>query len=220
MRFPAALLIVFWFTVGVQAQGIEAEPPLFEERVGAPRRHAKVVVVVDASGSMQGPRLAQAVEQALEIVGAPTDGLDVAVITFNDTATWLVPDEDDPWYHLPDGDAVTLLRSALTAIRGRGNTNPGPALVEALNSGADTVVLLTDGDFSTDPTAAVQEAQADGGPQLVLFAIGSNQSGHQTLQRLAEATGALVWEEDEPEKGFNARPPPQPVQPRGRSGWR
>lgn len=219
MRFLAASLIVLMCAVGAQAQ--EPSPgcaPAPQERVGEQRRHPRLVVVVDTSGSMQGPRLAEAVAQALEIVGQPTDGLDVAVITFNDRVTRIGPALDDPWYRLPDGDAVDGLRSALTSIPGGGGTHPAAALRQALDMDAVSVLLFTDGEFGSDPTAAIQEAQADGGPELVLFAIGNSERGREALQKLAEDTGALMWERAEPREPREPQERRPPAQG-GRDHW-
>jgi len=194
MRALLVLLAVLFASSVAQAQ----EPEL-EARVGSARQVTRIVLVIDASGSMAGPLMRQAANEAIEIVSSPGDGLDVAIVVFNDRAVWYAPREGDLWFHLPAADEHEHLNALLESLRGTGNTHPGPALAAALSLDATTVLLLTDGQFSSDPTAVIQHAQADGGPQLVLMRYGNNTAGTIALEALAAATGAVLWERAEPE---------------------
>jgi Ca-activated chloride channel family protein len=117
-----------------------------------PRQRATVILDLDTSGSMAATdvapsRLAAAEEQARQFVNALPPGVQLGLVSFNDSASMLVP---------PTSDRSTML-AAIGALRVGGGTATANSIYLSLNAistippGADgkkapaAIVLMSDG---------------------------------------------------------------------------
>jgi Mg-chelatase subunit ChlD len=159
-----------------------AASPLVQVVAPEVRVTKRLLFVVDASGSMEGQRFANACSGVLEIASQPIDEMEIGLIAFEDDhARW--PGVPDPapaegasapegerqlpsgWARLPSKDAVDAASAWLAARPPRGGTQVIPALTAALTEPRRelTVVLVTDGQFyqedDAEVLAAIERAQ-------------------------------------------------------------
>ena len=121
----------------------------------APNKHdpGAVVLVIDRSGSMQGPKLDAAKDALRAVFGTLEPDDEIEVVVFDSEATILLP------LHVPERKKFD---AAVDKIVAGGGTNIYPALKETADSLRGSklkhkhVVLMTDG-----------EAPSDGIPELV-----------------------------------------------------
>lgn len=146
------------------------------------------VLLVDASGSVVGRPLANAVVTAAALTSRLRDGDELAVVAFWKVAVVLrdIRSQEPP---------LKVLDS-LFDLRGGDTTNLGAGLAEAsrqaglARSPRRDVVVLSDGMSNTgsDPCAAAEEAFASGARVHVLALADEDESRH-SCARIAEAGG-------------------------------
>ncbi len=120
------------------AAGLDADPD-------APVLQRELTIVLDRSGSMQGPKIEQARNAALQVISGLRDGELFNIIDYSDTITSLAPRS-----LVKNPDSLRQARDYIASIRAVGGTNIHDALIEALRPaptpGAVPIVLfLTDG---------------------------------------------------------------------------
>jgi Ca-activated chloride channel homolog len=139
------------------------------------RKGAQVMLVTDASGSMQArdvapDRLTAARTAADAFIARLPEGARVGAVAFNDRATTLTP---------PTGDRAAVHR-ALSGLQSQGGTATGDGIDAALGSlrtsgpRGGAIVLLSDGKASqgTDPMQAARRAASAGVP-IYTVALGT-----------------------------------------------
>lgn len=127
----------------------------------------RIMIVMDVSGSMR-PILSKVVSWAIEnIVKTGTDDIEIGLITFDDISIrYSDVDENGKsreWFRLPAVPVLDRLTKRLEELQASGGTSPDFALREAYKSGAQTVVLITDGGFNSasNPSTVVKESIAE-----------------------------------------------------------
>ncbi len=163
-------------------------PLLLREDCRPGSRHTDVLLVMDASGSMQGAKLAAARDAALQLVDLLDLGADqVGLVAFHQQATRLAA------LGSPRADIARALAGLATSPGTRIDRGLSLALAELIGPRArpgntPTLVLLTDGRQAESPqlaTARAAEARALG---IQLFAIGLGaEVDRATLESLAGA---------------------------------
>ncbi|MBL8734214.1 MAG: VWA domain-containing protein [Planctomycetes bacterium] len=162
---------------------------------GAPMRR-EVTLVLDRSGSMAGPKLAQAKAAALQVLGGLADGEGIQVIDYGNDVRCAFP--------RPVGKTTTTAAAAQAWIEGmlpHGGTNLHDALLEALRAPVlpgtlPMVLFLTDGLPTVGPTSEkeLREMVAAANTQrrrVFCFGVG-NDVNSPLLDRIAESTRAAV----------------------------
>jgi Ca-activated chloride channel family protein len=126
--------------------GLPAEPPK-----GAPAIRREVTLVIDRSGSMNGEKIEQVREAALQILAGLKDGEAFNVIAYNDAVHAFSPAPV-----VKNADSIRKARAYLKDVRAGGGTNIHDALLEALRP-KPTKGMLPIALFLTDglPTVGV-----------------------------------------------------------------
>jgi hypothetical protein len=199
MASPAALAS---FTHGAGRSGaLKAEPHLtaaVEDKAAEAERRAgrtasfygveaeghKFVYVVDISGSMSGSRFRRARAELSQSIENLDPAQSFYVILFNHGPT-LMPSlgmvEAGPI-------SVRLVADWLKKVECHGETNPLPALVDALAMQPDAVYLLSDGKF--DPTVAQTVSQLQVLRKIPIHTIGfASRKGEPMLRAISQVSG-------------------------------
>lgn len=151
----------------------------------------RVLLLVDASGSMQGARLRQVRQAVDELSDSLDPGVLLGLATFADDFRVLVP---------PSTDRETL-EQALASVRGEGNT----ALFDALRTivdddAAERVVVLTDGQDTASSVGAREVIRGLSTNPIPIDVISLDILGNPTeaLTRVIQASGgsAIVTPQD------------------------
>ena len=173
MRVVAAAAAVL-ATVAVAQE--ELQPPL------APLP-SRLVVAVDCSGSMAS-RAPAALAMVAELLAAPNDDWEVAVVAFGDVA------EQRGYVKMPDAKAAAEIAKW---IKARVGPTAGTDVVKGLRAAGElkpeAVVLVTDGEFNLED--AVTAATAAGVPVWVVH-VGLK-SNRPTAAAIAKATGGGAY---------------------------
>ena len=173
--------------------GLPAEPPGAK---GAPAIKREVSLVLDRSGSMQGEKLEQVREAALQILAGLEDGEAFNIIVYNEAVDLF---SKEPV--LKTDAMVAAARAYLKDIKARGGTNIHDALVEVLRQkpveGMLPIVLfLTDGLPTIGQTSevAIRDAVIKGNPnKRRIFTLGVGVDVNTPLlQRIASETRATA----------------------------
>jgi len=171
--------------------GLPAKPPKDAGRI-----KREVTLVLDRSGSMNGEKIEQVREAALQVIGGLDDDESFNIIAYNESvdlfSTQPVPKSKK---------AVKAAREYLKAIKARGGTNIHDALVEALRQkpaeGTLPIVLfLTDGLATIGQTAetAIREVSTKANPhkrRIFTFGVGVDVNT-PLLERIALETRATA----------------------------
>lgn len=183
LRLPSLaqrLLIRSFARAGTETLGRIVEQTFFGVPVVAAGR---VVFVIDFSGSMT-QRLYYAKEELKRAVGALTGSQQFQVIFF-DTAAHIMPPGS-----LVQATAANKAQADgfIDQMGSGGGTNPTDALQGAFALGADTVVLLTDGQF--DPSVVSLVDGLNAGRRAKVHTIGFFATGSQdVLREIASRNG-------------------------------
>lgn len=162
----------------------------------AAREILEVVLVVDASGSMEGEPLSAAKEAAGSFLAQMPEGTRVGVIVFGDAPALVAPVTDD------HGTAI----NALGPIEATGET----ALYDAVTMGLaqfsgeegtrHALIVLTDGgDTASEATLeATTAAVSDAGAEFAAVELVTAEYDGSALRTLAGAAGGAVLSVDDP----------------------
>jgi Ca-activated chloride channel family protein len=156
----------------------------------------EVTLVIDRSGSMAGPKLAQAKAAALQVLEALADGEGIQVLDYgNDVQRAFAQPV------AKDAASLATARQFVEAMRPLGGTNIHDALVESLRAptlpgSLPLVLFLTDGLPTVGPTSerelkALLAAGNPHGRRVFCFGVG-NDVNAPLLDALAEATRATT----------------------------
>ncbi|MCW5802323.1 MAG: VWA domain-containing protein [Deltaproteobacteria bacterium] len=145
-----------------------------------------IVFVLDTSGSMMGPKLESARNGMLDAIAGLAETDKVAVVTFDSTATVLVPVED--------ARANAARDKKIRDIKPGGGTNILPGLEAAWNQLAGVkstkkkhVVLLCDGEAPSDGLEELlKKMSADGVTVSTIALVGADEA----LLQLIASRGA------------------------------
>lgn len=153
-----------------------------------------LVLVLDTSGSMQGEKLALAVEGAVRLLEAASEEDRLGVIAFSSEARWVFR----PRPMTPQGKKEA--RSLLYSLRAGGGTVLGPAYREAISalkglSGRRAILVLSDGEIADPQGPILEEARRAGFPTSAL-ALGQD-ADRAFLKALAQAGGGAYLEAPE-----------------------
>ena len=153
-------------------------------------RRTVAILVLDASGSMRGERLAAAKEAAFSFVGDLPAAVDVGLITFDQQVRAAAA----------PGDSRPAVLGAIDQTRAGGDTSLYDAVFAAVGqvpADADArLVVLSDG---KDTTSSVQLADAvraakDVGVPVDVVALAPTLEERRMLEKLASPTGGRVIE--------------------------
>jgi Ca-activated chloride channel family protein len=179
---------------GYQGTKIEKIMPVrFDSETDREQPNIALVLVVDRSGSMQGPKLEAAKESARVTVEVLSPRDLVAVVVF-------------------DNDPMTLVRLQKAANRGRissdisrlqsgGGTNIFPALREAYeilqgaNAKVKHVILLSDGEAPYDGIADLVTEMRDS--RITVSAVGIGTADRNLLIMIADGGGGRLYMTDD-----------------------
>ncbi|MBL9105508.1 MAG: VWA domain-containing protein [Myxococcales bacterium] len=158
---------------------------------GSKRPPIHVVLVMDSSGSMEGPAVAHARKAALELVDGLADGDHLAVVTFDSQSRVLVPST------VIDDRTRADARTRVEAMAARGTTDLAGGLrlglAEAsrgyLADGVNRLVLLSDG-LPNDPAPIAALVDQAAGMRVAVTALGLGLEYDETLlAAMAQRTG-------------------------------
>lgn len=169
--------------------GLPAELRPEAGRAPQPR---EITLVLDRSGSMNGEKLAQVKEAALQIIAGLDDGEWFNVIVYNESVDRF---SDAPLRRTADSE--TRAREYISGIRARGGTNISDALRFALEQrpapdALRIVLFLTDGLPTVGQTAEkdIRDIAVNRNPhnrRLFTFGVGADVNT-PLLEKLADAT--------------------------------
>ncbi len=135
-----------------------------------------LLLVIDRSGSMAGPKLTMAQLSGIAAARALSPKDRVGVIAFDDESTWVAP--------FQDAVEMTTLARRISSLRAGGGTNFFPALrlgyrdIVEQPVGIRHVILLTDGATRTAVFRDMVEAGAAAGVTLSAVAVGEDADTH------------------------------------------
>ncbi len=148
-----------------------------------------MVLVIDHSGSMQGPKLEAAKESARVTVEVLSPDDIIAVVVFDDQATTFIR---------PQRAANRMRISAeLSTLQSGGGTDIKPGLAEAysilqgVNAKVKHVILLSDGEA---PREGIQELVSDmRSARITVSAVGVDGADRSLLQMITEAGDGRLY---------------------------
>ena len=149
-------------------------PPLPESAAGQ-GLPTETLFVIDVSGSMDGPSIAQAREALLQAIGRLRPGDTFDILKFNDR------NESFRERFLPArGSELDEARAWVASLRASGGTEISPALVRGMRMLADAdpwpaqrLVLITDGAVDNEDEVLAQVTRLLGKARLHIIGIGS-----------------------------------------------
>jgi Ca-activated chloride channel homolog len=152
-----------------------------------------LVLVIDRSGSMQGPKLEAAKESARVTTEVLSPNDYIAVVAFDSEASVLVR---------PQRAANRMRISAeISRLQSGGGTNIFPGLKEAfeilqgINAKVKHVILMTDGEAPTDGLAElVQDMRSS---RITVSCVGVQGADRQMLQMISEAGEGRLYMVDD-----------------------
>ena len=152
-----------------------------------------LVLVLDRSGSMQGPKLEAAKESARVTTEVLSPDDYISVVVFDSEANVLVPPQRA-------GNRMAI-SNKISTLQAGGGTNIYPGLRDAfeilqnVNAKVKHVILMTDGEAPTDGLAElVQDMRAS---RITVSAVGVQGADRNMLQMIAEnGDGRLYMVED------------------------
>jgi Mg-chelatase subunit ChlD len=153
---------------------------------GARAAGKRFVYVVDASASMRGGAFEEARAELRRSIAELTPTQSFCVFFFN-SGYRATPRRAGRAFWKADKQSVAALSEWAEGIVPDGGTDPGAALLDALQLKPDAVFFLTDGGFETDIAATVAEANRERIP-IHTIAFGPN-AADDLLERMATESG-------------------------------
>lgn len=159
------------------------------ERAG--RVRANVALLVDASGSMEGKPIADAIAASLAMVESLADGDRLTVVAFGSTTETLLPSAE------LDADSRAEARERIAALQARGTTDLAGGLERAVSEvarhldpeGINRVVLLGDG-VPNDERDIRRIAGEAGGRGIAITSLGLGLDYDETVMgAIAQLSG-------------------------------
>jgi len=141
-----------------------------------------LVIVIDRSGSMQGPKLEAAKDAVIASVEAMDPGDQIGVVVFDSEASILVPRQDA-------GNTAAITQT-VEGLKSGGGTNFVPGLeiaydmLQATNLETRHVMLLSDGEAPTDGLDEVIGKLRQAHITISTFAVQG--ADEQLMQKLAK----------------------------------
>jgi Mg-chelatase subunit ChlD len=168
-------------------------PVRFDSEINKEQPDIALVLVIDRSGSMQGPKLEAAKESARVTAEVLSPRDNIAVVAFDSEASVLVR---------PQRAANRMRISAeISRLQSGGGTNIYPALKEAfeilqgINAKVKHVILLTDGEAPTD---GLSELVADmQSSRITVSCVGVQGADRNMLQMISEAGNGRLYMVDD-----------------------
>ncbi len=165
---------------------------------GIPIVSDRVVFVIDHSGSMREPgpdgrsKIDGARAALAQVLNALPDGTEFGIIAFSDE-----PHVESAPLRKRSSASVAAAMESLSSIRAEGSTNLYDSLVKAIDvDGADTVVLLTDGEPSSGAVrlyprikACLQSKNRLRRVAISTIGLGTSPASNRFLRDLARLTG-------------------------------
>lgn len=210
-----------------------------EERVGEDRPSPRIILVIDVSSSMSS-KISDAVEWAIaNVVDVGHEDMEIGIITFNGATVRHTDKLEDgsvrEWFRLPAAPVLKRLMKRLRSLGTSGTTDPDDGLRQALRTGAQCLVFISDGEFNygANPGQVIRQAQewakeADRSlPIVSILGVHPDDDDRKTLQELADAAGGQLWvkerptppdEEDIPLPAPAPGPKPQTTGPKPQGG--
>jgi Mg-chelatase subunit ChlD len=179
---------------GYQGTRIEKIMPVrFDSEKEREQPHVALVVVMDRSGSMSGPKLDAAKESARATVEVLSPSDLIGVVVFDNTPTTLV--------RLQRASSRLRISTDISRLVAGGGTHIFPALQEAYqmlqsaNAKVKHVILLSDGQAPYDGIAELcQEMRAS---RITVSAVGIGDADRNLLQQVTDnGEGRLYMTED------------------------
>jgi len=171
--------------------GLPANPEQYGKRI-----KREVTLVMDRSGSMNGEKMEQAREAALQIIAGLEEGESFNLITYNEAVDTFAPGP------VPKTkDTVTKARAYIQGIQARGGTNIHDALLESLRpkpapETLPLVLFLTDGLPTVGQTSevAIRNVAMKANPyhrRVFTFGVGVDVNT-PLLEKIATETRAIA----------------------------
>jgi Mg-chelatase subunit ChlD len=184
MRFALALMVLAAIVTSTTAAG--AGPKVTKKK----KPKAAVVLVIDRSGSMQGPKLEAALQAAVAASFSLKKTDQIAVVTFDSAATLSVP--------LQKAGDQKALATGLATIKAGGGTNMLTGIQGAFEvlrtttAKIEHVIVLSDGETPYDHLEDLVKAMAADG--ITLSAVAVSGADKHLLRLLAAAGGGRLYD--------------------------
>ena len=179
---------------GKAVSGVSVTPAAADEE-----RRFGAVLLIDASNSMEGRPIVEAMAAARAFSSRRNDNQELAVVTFNNARDVVLPFTDDA------AAIDDALSTAPTLARGTtiyDALNEALALVEKTDLASASIVLLSDGrdiGSTTESTAAIERARK-GNVRVFSVGLRSPQYDARALRTIAEGAGGSFTEASSPEQ--------------------
>lgn len=213
MRWLLVFLFVLPLIASIPSVTVAQEVEL---RQGEERPSPRIMLVIDVSGSMKDSRkIERAVDWALNnVVLSATDDIEIGVITFNGSPMRHLDESVDKdgnkvtkeWFKLPAAPVLERIRERLKALGASGMTVPDEAVKQALLSGAQSVILISDGDFNmgSNLIKTVKDTREQltklrrQHPMFFMVAVWPFEEDAVDLQRIADILKVQLWIDERP----------------------
>jgi Ca-activated chloride channel family protein len=179
---------------GYQGTKIEKIMPVrFDSETDREQPNIALVLVVDRSGSMQGPKLEAAKESARVTVEVLSPRDLVSVVVFDNDPMTLV--------RLQKAANRSRISSDISRLQSGGGTNIFPALREAYeilqgaNAKVKHVILLSDGEAPYDGIADLVSEMRDS--RITVSAVGIGTADRNLLNMIADGGGGRLYMTDD-----------------------
>ena len=183
---------------------------------GRNKRSPRVMLVIDVSASMSWDnKISDAVNWAIEnVVDVGSDDLEIGVITFASCHERLMCRYNEggkavvsPWFKLPAASPLEQLKSRLRGLTTSGTTMPDQAVKDAMLSGSEAILVITDADFDMNSDLAhvinnTYKKLIDNNlriPMISFLVMYPTPRAEERITEIAKITKCRLWIKDKPE---------------------